>query len=157
MYDILPVTNDRDTVCGAACLKMLLAYYGEDEDISTLIDELHITVSGCSMKDIIQVGMAHGLDPKSYQMDAEEVIKQDRPSIVWWMYNHFIVCCGQDDAGKVVVCNPSRGRYRMSKELFASFYAGVALFNGEPQDLPVSDTATAEDYEHALGELGVNV
>ena len=43
--------------------------------------------------------------------------------------------CGVDDAGNIVICNPDRGRYRMSKSLFEGWYSGVALFIGEPVDI----------------------
>jgi len=65
-----------------------------------------------------------------------EGLRSDRPSIIWWEYDHWCVLCGLDDEGKVVICNPSRGRYGMSKALFASFFSGVALSNGVPEDLP---------------------
>lgn len=35
----------------------------------------------------------------------------------------------------IVICNPDRGRYRMSAGLFTAFYTGVSLWNGEPHDL----------------------
>ena len=34
-----------------------------------------------------------------------------------------------------MICNPDRGRYRMSKSLFEGWYSGVALFIGEPVDI----------------------
>lgn len=30
MYDVISVTSERPTDCGATCMKMLLAYYGQD-------------------------------------------------------------------------------------------------------------------------------
>lgn len=135
MFDVLPVTSEKELDCGPTCLKMLLSYYGEDVNLEDLIEECNTRFIGCSAKDLMRVGKAHGLDMKAYQMDAEETIRQDRPSIVWWKYSHWCVCCGMDEAGNVVICNPDRGRYRMSQGIFKSFYSGVALFNGEPSDL----------------------
>lgn len=135
MFDVKPVTSPYATDCGATCLKMLLDYYGESAELDQLVRECKTRISGCSAKDLVHVGKAHGLDMVAFQMDAEEVARQDRPSIIWWKYSHFCVCCGKDEDGKVVICNPDRGRYRMSMSLFKSFYTGVALFNGEPHDL----------------------
>ena len=159
MYDVIPETSLNALDCGPTCLKMLLAYYGQEVDLDTLIKECNVRLVGCSAGDIIRVGKLHGLDAMvAYYMDADEVIRQDRPSIVHWKYLHWCICCGQDDNGNVVICNPDRGRYRMSKALFTSFYSGVAIFNGEPSDLPdPPEQATAEDYEAALGRLGVSV
>lgn len=141
MFDVVPVTSPRPTDCGATCMKMLLAYYGEEADLDALIKECNTKISGCTGKDLLQCGRNHGLDMIAYKMDAEELMRQDRPAIIWWMYNHWIVFAGTDEAGKVVVCNPDRGRYRVSPGTFASFYTDVALFNGEPHDLPDGEDA----------------
>ena len=136
MFDVIPVTSVKPTDCGATCLKMLLAYYGTDVDLDKLIRECNTRLIGCSAGDLLRVGRAHGLaDMKAFSMDAEELIRQDRPGIIWWKYGHWCVFCGQDEAGKIVICNPDRGRYRMSASLFAAFYTGVSLWNGEPHDI----------------------
>ena len=135
MYDITPIKTPHRMDCGATCLKMLLDYYDIDVDLKQLVKECNTRTVGCSAKDIKRAGNYHGLDIRIYSMDAEEVVRQDRPSIVWWVYEHFCVCCGLDDDGNVVICNPDRGRYRMSVGHFKSFYTGVAIFNGEPPEL----------------------
>lgn len=136
MYDVIPLTSPKNYDCGATCLQMLLAYYGTYVPLEDLIRECNTRLIGCSEGDLLRVGRAHGLaDMKAFSMDAEELIRQDRPAIIWWKYAHWCVFCGQDDEGKVVICNPDRGRYRMSAGLFAAFYTGVSLWNGEPHDL----------------------
>ncbi len=137
VFNIAPVTSERETDCGATCLKMLLSYYGQDVPQEQLIEECGTRLIGCTAADVLRVGRAHELDMRSYKEDAEDVIKQDRPAIVWWMYCHFCVYCGVDEDGRVVICNPDRGRYRVSKGTFRSFYTGIALCNGEPQDLMI--------------------
>lgn len=137
MYDVIPVTSPRSTDCGATSLKMLLAYYGVDVPLEQLIAECNTRLIGCTAADVLRVARAHGLDQMAaYSEDAEDVMTQDRPAIIWWMYNHFVVFCGMDEDGKVVICNPDRGRYRVSKGTFKSFYTKVALCNGKPEDLP---------------------
>ena len=138
MFDVIPVTSPNPTDCGATCMKMLLAYYGEDVPLDDLIKECNTRIIGCTAKDLLRVGRAHSLDMKAYKMDAEELVRQDRPSIIWWKYSHFVVLCGQDDEGKIVICNPDLGRYRMSFATFASFFTEICLFNGEPRDLPTA-------------------
>lgn len=135
MYDITPVTSTKSVVCGPASLKMLLSYYETDVDLDTLISECGVTISGCSAKDLIRVGNAHGMTMQAYNESAEDALNADRPCIVWWKYSHFVLCCGKDDEGKAVVCDPTRGRYRLSVGTFKSFYSGVSLYNGAPEDL----------------------
>ena len=136
MFDVKPITSARPTDCGATCLAMLLAYYGTEVPLDELVRECNTRVIGCTAADIKRAGSAHGMDVTAWEMDAEDVVRQDRPSIIWWKFGHWCVCCGMDDAGQVVICNPDRGRYRMSEGNFRALYSGVALFNGEPQDLP---------------------
>ena len=141
MFDVLPVTSPNPTDCGATCMKMLLAYYGEDVPLENLIKECNTRIIGCTGKDLMRVGRAHGLDMHAYKMDAEELVRQDRASIIWWKYSHFVVLCGQDNEGKIVICNPDIGRYRMSLATFSSFFTENCFFNGEPHDLPESEGA----------------
>lgn len=135
MYDVKPYTCSKATACGPTCLKMLLEYYGTEVDLDTLIQECHVGVAGCSAKDIKDAAIAHGLEPIIYQMDADELIRQDRPAIIWWKYTHWCVFAGMDVNGNVVICNPAIGRYGLDKGTFAALYSGVSLWNGEPHDL----------------------
>ena len=136
MYDVKPITSPKQVDCGPTCLKMLLAYYGQEVDLDQLIQECNTRLIGCTAKDVLRVGRDHGLDMRAYKEAAEDLLKQDRPAIIWWLYKHFCVFCGLNDEGRVVICNPDLGRYSMTPGTFASFYTGIAITNGEPQDLP---------------------
>lgn len=136
MFDVKPITTPRPTDCGATCLAMLLDYYGQEYDLDALTRECRTTVAGCSAADVNRAGRAHGLDMKAWEMSAESALRNDRPAIIWWRYNHFVVLCGTDENGQVVICNPDRGRYRISPGTFKSFFTKVALTNGEVSDLP---------------------
>lgn len=156
MFDVTPVTSPRETDCGATCLRMLLLYYGIDVPLDQLTEELVTRLIGCTAADIMRVGNDHGLDMLTYSIDAEELVRQDRPAIINWKHNHWCVFCGCDDDGRVSVANPDRGRYRMSYGTFAALFTGidkypgqgVAIFNGEPHDLRL----VAED-NYAAGQL----
>ena len=146
MFDIEPVTTEHETACGPASLKMLLDYYGIKVPLETLIEECGVKINGCTGADLLRVGRAHGLDMLAYRMDADEVMRQDRPAICWWKFQHFIVFAGMNEKGEPVICNPSRGRYPIDAQSFASFYSDVAFFNGEPADMPDGWTVD-EDIE----------
>ena len=135
MYDVKPITSERATDCGATCLKMILNFYGTEVPLDQLIEECHTGLIGCTAKDVIQAGKLHGLDMRAYRTDLDGVLNVDRPAIIWWKKTHFCVFCGIDESGSVVICNPDRGKYRMSKSLFKAWYSGIALFNGEPEDI----------------------
>ena len=140
MYDIKPVTSTKSTVCGPVSLKMLLAFYGHEADLDALITECGVGVAGCSAADVLRVGRAHGLaDMATYREDAEALYRQDRPAILWWHYNHFVVYCGLDANGEPIIANPIRGRYAIDRGTFESLYSGIALINGQPSDIMPED------------------
>lgn len=157
MFDIKLTTVKHQTACGPASLKMLLDYYGIDVPLETLIDECGVSVNGCSMPTLKRVGIAHGLSDLSiWQEDPEDVLKQDRPGIVWWRYGHFLVFGGLNDKGEPVLFNSMRGRYAIDSGTFAVLATGVkdgtcvVLTNGEPHNLPDPVTPSTEERVTAL-------
>lgn len=146
MYDVKPITSDKPTDCGATCLKMILDYYGTEVPLDQLVKECNTRLIGCTAKDVMIAAKLHDMDPHAYKTDVDGILNVDRPAIIFWRQNHFCVFCGVDEAGSIVICNPDRGRYRMSKGLFASWYSGVAIFNGVPED--VEGTEIIEVYEN---------
>lgn len=146
MYDVTPHTTEKDTACGPTCLQMLLEYYGIMVNLQTLIDECGVDTAGCSGATLLRVGRLHGLtDMMAFSMDAEELIRQDRPAIIWWTYNHWNVFAGRDDKGQVVICNPNMGRFSIDAGTFGALFTQVCLFNGNPGDLPEQPDMIATD------------
>lgn len=160
MFDVKPITSPKRYDCGPTCLQMLLAYYGVEVDLDALIKECDVDVDGCTGLDIMRAGRLHGLDMQGWSIDADELVRQDRPAICSWRYNHWVVFAGRDADGRVVICNPDRGRYRLSECTFKALFSGlddhpgqgVALTNGEPCDLPEEPTEI-EIISDALAEL----
>ena len=148
MYDVKPITSDRPTDCGATCLKMLLDYYGIDVPLDRLIKDCNTRLIGCTAADVLRAGRLHGVDMHAYKTDLDGILKVDRPAIIWWKRKHFCVLCGVDEGGNIVIINPDRGRYRMSKSLFKCWYSGIALFIGEPVDIDVVEPV--EVYNHVV-------
>lgn len=141
MYDVKPVTTATANACGPASLKMLLNYYGVDVTLEDLIRECCTGIIGCTAADLIRVSNKHGLDMHGYKTDADAVMKQDRPAILFWKFTHYVVFCGMNDKGEPVICNPSCGRFAISVDAFTRFFSGIELCNGRPDD--VFDT---DDY-----------
>ena len=145
MFDVKTVTSRRATDCGAACMTSFLDYYGETVTLDDMIKECNVDISGSSAGDLKRCGVSHGLDIKIWKdvddgegdpyVDDRDVYMFDRPSICWWKRNHWIVCCGKDDSEKVVIMNPSRGRYGISESMFKMLFSGIAITNGVPPKL----------------------
>ena len=146
MFEMEFVSQRRETCCGPASLKMLLSYYGIDVAFDTLIEECHVSVDGCTAGDLLRVGRAHGLEGLSaWQTDAEDVLKQDRPAILYWRGNHFLVYGGLNEKSEPVLYNPGRGVYAIDRGTFATLYSGIVLSSGMPEN--VYPTATGNYAE----------
>lgn len=140
MFDITPCVGKTNLDCGPTCLRMLLLAAGTDVPLEQLTEECGIGFAGCTGADLLRVGRAHGLDMQSFSIDVEELVAQDRPAIVHWQHKHWVVFDGLDEDGRVWICNPSRGRYRVGYDTFAKLATGladhpgqcVAIFDGTP-------------------------
>ena len=140
MFEMDFVSQSRATCCGPASLKMLLGWHGREASLDALIEECHISVDGCTAKDLIRVGQAHGLsDLHAYKADAASVMRQDRPAILYWRGNHFLVYGGLNEKNEPVLYNPGRGVYPIDRGTFSVLYSGVMLSNGKPADMPRED------------------
>ena len=148
MYDITPITSEHPTDCGATCLKMLLDYYGIEVPLDQLIKDCNTRLIGCTAADVLRAGRLHGVEMHAYKTDLDGILKVDRPAIIWWKRKHFCVLCGIDENGNIVIINPDRGKYRMSKSLFNAWYSGIAVFVGEPTDIDTGEII--EVYENII-------
>ena len=154
MYDVIPIITPHATACGPTCLAMLLGYYGIDVPPDDLIRECGVTVAGCTAKDLLRVGRAHGLDMKTYKETAEDAMSMDRPAILWWRYTHFVVFCGLSEKDEPVICNPSSGRFPISREAFARCFSGIALTNGDTGDfVPAAEQDVEAGQVFSLGTV----
>ena len=163
-YDVTPIVSPKPTDCGATCLKMLLKYYGIEVDLDTLIQECNTRLEGCTGTDLRRAGNAHGLDLRAFAVDTDTLMTMDRPAIIHWRFSHWCIFCGVDK-GQIMIINPDRGKYHIPVGVFRGLFSGVALFNGDPVELPPDEEFTNEDiietladheYRVCLLELGIN-
>lgn len=131
IFDVKPYISDKAIDCGPASLKMLLSWYDIEADINALRKDCKLKTIGCTAADIKRAAKKHGLVTGVYKTDADTLLSDTYPSICWWRKEHFLVFCGVDDRGLVVVCDPYKGRYRMSIEFFRLCYSGIAVSQTE--------------------------
>ena len=148
MFDVKPVVGNRATDCGAVSLKMLLGYYGIDVELDQLKEELNIRLIGCTGADIMRVSRLPGLEPTAWKMAAEELAIQDRPAIIHWQQDHWVVFCGVTERGQIVIANPTRGRFGVDFGTFKARYSGTVIANGTPVAL---QAVAADNY--AMGQI----
>ena len=113
--------------CGAACLGMILAYYGRWVPLERLRFDCGVSRDGANAFNIIMAAQNYGLASKGRAMGLDALKDQQPfPCIVFWNFNHYVVLDGF--AGKYAYLNdPARGEVRVTMDEFESSFTGVVI------------------------------
>lgn len=112
--------------CGAACLAMVLAYYGKWVSLEQLRSDCGVSRDGAHAKDILVAARSYGLTAKGYRSVADQLCDLTVPSVLLWNNTHFVVFCGMK--GKQAVINdPARGTVLISKEKLSENFSFISL------------------------------
>ncbi len=124
----VPVVMQMEALeCGAACLCMVLAYYGKWIPLEVVRGDCGVSRDGSNAKNIISAARSYGLETHGYKLEPEELKKFGSfPCIIHWEFNHFVVCDGFR-GDRVYINDPARGSYSVSKERFDESFTGVCI------------------------------
>ena len=123
----VPMVAQQEAVeCGAACLAMVLAYYGRWVTLEELREQCGITRDGTKATNVVKAARLHNMVAKGLQKDAKDLLSLPHPLIVFWRFNHFIVV-ESIDAQRVRLVDPAVGPMTITREEFAEGYTGIAL------------------------------
>lgn len=124
--------------CGAACLTMVLSYYGKNVSLDEVRDILGPGRDGVTALGIIHAADFFGLRGRGVKADMDELDLLDRGTILHWQFSHFVVL---DKVGKdyVDIVDPAIGRRRISLEEFSRSFTGVALILEPGDDFRTED------------------
>ncbi len=122
-----PVILQMETLeCGAACLAMVLAYYGKWVPMEQLRIDCGVSRDGSNAKNMLRAARHHGMEAKGFRLEPEELLDLTFPCVVFWEENHFMVVNGI--RGKHVYVNdPAGGTQRMGLDEFKRGFSGVVL------------------------------
>lgn len=113
--------------CGAACLAMVLAYYGRWEPLEKIRVECGVSRDGSKASNILKAARSYGLKAKGMTFSTNALRrKASYPCILFWDFNHFVVLAGFK--GKNAIINdPARGEVKVPLKEFEESFTGVAL------------------------------
>ncbi len=113
--------------CGAACLAMILAYYGRWVPLERLRAECGVSRDGSKASNILRAARSYGLEAGGKSCSTQYLQKLGLfPYIVFWDFNHFVVVRGFK--GKYAYINdPARGQVKVPLREFDDSFTGVAL------------------------------
>lgn len=112
--------------CGIACLAMIASYHGHLTDLSAMRLRLSPSLKGVTLKHIAQIAETMGLTARGVQLPLEGLTKLQRPALLHWDMNHFVVLV-EANAKHLIVHDPARGRRKLTYAEASRHFTGVAM------------------------------
>jgi len=112
--------------CSAACLAMVLRYYGKDVRLDDVRQKLGVHRDGANAFNMVQAARAFGLQARGVRLEIEDLKYIEPGSILHWQLNHFVVFESIHRTG-VNIVDPSCGRRCVPHDHFNKLFTGVVL------------------------------
>ncbi len=126
--------------CGAACLAMILRYYGSKISIAEIRQRYGVGRDGLSALSIVTAAQEYGLQVRAFSLQAPDLHAVRMPAIIYWESNHFLIV-ERWSARYVDVVDPAEGHKRMTLEEFSAGFSGVVIILGPSQHFVRQRTA----------------
>src|SRR4029453_17670719 len=122
-----PVVFQLNAVeCGAACLAMILGYFGRKTRLEECRGKCDPGRDGVSALTILTAAREFGLSTRALSLAAGDCATVPMPCIVYWQDKHFVVL-EEWSRERVTVVDPAWGRRQLSKSDFEAGFSGIAL------------------------------
>lgn len=150
----VPVTRQMtSSECGAACLCMILGYFGHKVSVFECRKEMGMGRGGVSALDIKQTAQKFGLKVSAYTIDQDNLSFANLPAIIHWKFNHFVIL-EQYSSKEVEVTDPAIGRYSVTQEEFGNSFTGVVmLFEPDTEFVSSSKKLSFKGYKYLSSYL----
>lgn len=124
----VPVQLQLNVVeCGAACLAMILSYYGRQTRVAECREFIGIGRDGVTAETIAKAARTYGLRVKAYSIAELTDFKYVQlPAIVHWNFEHFIVV-ERWSSKSVEIIDPGNGRRCLTIAQFSEGFTGIVL------------------------------
>lgn len=129
----IPIIRQMEAVdCGAACLSMVLGYFGKRVELDELREMTGTGRDGVNARSLAEAARSYGLRSRGVQADLNGLEHLPRGSILHWEFNHFVVFDRIARKG-IRVVDPAHGRRVVPFDVLRHAYTGVAI-TFEPTD-----------------------
>jgi len=124
----IPYVQQTSVVdCGAACLTMVLDYFGKQVRLDEVREVTGVDRDGSDALAILQAGRWFGLRGRGVQVaEIDDLRYLPRASVLHWHFRHFVVFDELTPKGAMVM-DPAAGRRCVSRDDLRRAFTGVAL------------------------------
>ena len=121
-----PLLQAEAAECGLACLAMVALHHGHKVNLTGLRQRHPISIKGTTLDQLVGIASELDLAPRAVRLELDELGQLQRPAILHWDLNHFVVLerVGAKDA---TILDPAFGRRKLSLAEIGRHFTGVAL------------------------------
>jgi len=134
-----------ETDCGAACLAMILRYYGKHVSINRLRDLANVSREGATLYSIAEAAETLGFHSRGIRASYEHLVKVELPAVAHWEGFHYIVLY-EVQPDRVVVADPGIGLRKLTRAEFEKGWTGYLLL--------LTPTSKIENVEESKSTFG---
>jgi ABC-type bacteriocin/lantibiotic exporter with double-glycine peptidase domain len=137
--------------CGAACLAMVLGYYGRHVSLEEVRQVTGVSRDGTNALSLLAAARRFNLRGRGVSIDIDRLPFLETGTILHWRFNHYVVFerLGSD---YVDIVDPATGRRRVTMEKFRQSFTGVAI-HLEPGEGFVKGDTRRSDWRRYLNPL----
>jgi len=129
-----------ETDCGAACLSMILRFYGKHVSINKLRELAGVNREGSSLYSVAQAAECLGFESRGLKTSWDHLTKTELPAIAHWQGFHFVVIY-EVKRDRVTFADPAIGLRKITREEFEKDWTGYLLL--------LNPTAKIEEVEES--------
>lgn len=112
--------------CGAACLAMILSYYGRKTTVSEIRERCGIGRDGLSARQIARAAQSYGLRVRIISLPKNDFRAVRLPVIIHWGFDHFTVL-ERWSPRRIDVVDPAAGRISPAIDEFDTSFTGIVI------------------------------
>lgn len=112
--------------CGLACIAMVARFHGHDVDLNGLRQRFAFSLSGGSLRTLIQIAEQLDLANRAVKAEPEQLSSVVVPAILHWDMNHFVVL-KRATRQWIEIHDPAAGLRRLSLSQVSDHFTGVVL------------------------------
>ncbi len=123
---VTPTLQSESSECGLACLVMIANAHALQLDLSEVRRRFSVSLKGATLQQLITHAGQLNFSSRPLRLELDELAQLQRPCILHWDLNHFVVLKGVG-RGNINVLDPAVGERKLSLTEVSRHFTGVAL------------------------------